>query len=162
MKKSLLILLVVIAIAQFIQPDRSVPEQRDDLFTSVDAPPEIKKLVIGACYDCHSFDTDYPWYGYITPVNFWLQDHINEGREALNFSEWKQFAGTEHAREAGEETREGEMPPPDYARMHDHARLTLEQTQQVANWFDAHLGVKGKKIARMDLGEEGEMEEHER
>ena len=34
--------------------------------------------MVGACYDCHSDRTDHPWYAYITPVNFWLQHHIDE------------------------------------------------------------------------------------
>lgn len=162
MKKLLIILVSIFAIAQLIQPDRSVPpvDQRDDLFATVQASPQIHDLVVGACYDCHSYDTDYPWYAYITPVNFWLQDHINEGRAELNFSQWKQFDGSEPARESGEEMIEGEMPPPDYARMHDHARLTTAETDQLAQWFNTNLGAKGKKIARMDL-EENEEEDEE-
>jgi hypothetical protein len=151
MKKLLIILLLVFAAAQVIQPDRKVPPagEHDDLFATIKAPPEIQSMVIGACYDCHSYRTDYPWYAYITPVNFWLQDHINEGREALNYSEWKKYAGSEHARESGEELMEGEMPPVNYARMHDHARLTAEQTAMLAQWFDANLGVKENKRARL-------------
>lgn len=144
MRTLLIVVVAVIVIAQFLQPDRSVPPvaQHDDLFATVNAPEEIRSMVKGACYDCHSYETEYPWYSRITPVNYWLQDHIVEGRKALNFSRWNEFAGSKHARKCGEELLEGEMPPPDYERMHDHAQLSPEQTERLAQWFNANLGVK--------------------
>ncbi len=33
---------------------------------------QARDLAVAACYDCHSDHTTYPWYSYITPVNFWM------------------------------------------------------------------------------------------
>src|SRR5690606_41618258 len=44
------------------------------------------------CYDCHSNYTRYPWYSSITPVNYWLADHVKEGTEHLNLSKWSDYS----------------------------------------------------------------------
>jgi uncharacterized membrane protein len=144
-KRIAYILLGILLVAQLIQPDRSVPTSGSatDMLATTQAPPDIQAWVRGACYDCHSYETVYPWYAHVTPFNFWLQDHINEGREVLNYSRWDTYAGTKAARESGEETAEGEMPPANYTWMHAHARLTDAQRQQVVNWFNALPGGKG-------------------
>lgn len=141
-KRSLLVLLGLILLAQFIQPDKSVPaiDPTTDLLEMTAASPAIRAMVVGACYDCHSYQTMYPWYGSVTPVNFIMLGHINEGREVLNFSVWDQFAGSEAAGENGETIAEGEMPPGYYTRMHDHGRLTKSQKQELIAWFDQMAG----------------------
>lgn len=154
LKRILLILVLLFAVAQFIRPDRSVPttDLKTDLFALTTAPADIQGWVKGACYDCHSYETDYPWYASITPVNWWLQDHINEGREVLNFSRWDKYSGSEAAAESGEEIAEGEMPPKNYTWMHDHAQLTPAQHDAVMAWFNS-LQFAG---AGQDAGDAGE------
>jgi hypothetical protein len=138
-KRILLILPFFFVVAQFIRPDRSVPplDPATDLLVMTNAPDDIRTAVRGACYDCHSYETDYPWYASITPVNWWLQDHINEGREVLNFSRWDLYAASEAAAEIGEEMQEQEMPPVNYTWMHGHARLDQATTRKVVDWFNA-------------------------
>ena len=140
-KRVLLIALGIFLVAQLAQPDRSVPaiDPAQDMLTVTGAPAEIQQLVIGACYDCHSDKVDYPVWAYITPVNFWVQHHINEGREKVNFSRWGQFAGNHDAGESGETVAEGEMPPNNYEVMHGHAQLTAAQKETLVAWFDANI-----------------------
>ncbi|MCW5898400.1 MAG: heme-binding domain-containing protein [Flavobacteriales bacterium] len=147
LKRLLSILLGVLLVAQFIRPDRSVPavDPAADLFAMEQAPPDIQAWVKGACYDCHSYATEYPWYAGITPVNWWLQRHIDEGREVLNFSRWDQYRGSEAAAESGEEMAEDEMPPKNYTWMHDHARLTPAQHQAVMDWFNGLQAAGGEE-----------------
>jgi uncharacterized membrane protein len=148
MKKRILYILLAIAVAaQFFQPDRSVPMvvPANDMLVMTQAPEEIHTLVQGACYDCHSYQSTYPWYASITPVNYWLQDHINEGREKMNFSRWNEPTAQEHAHECGEELEKGAMPPSNYAFIHGHAQLTPEQRTQLAGWFDVNMPAKREK-----------------
>ena len=146
-KRILYILLAIAVVAQFFQPDRSVPvvDPAHDMLVMTQAPQDIRTLVEGACYDCHSYSSTYPWYASITPVNYWLQDHINEGREKMNFSRWNEPAAQEHAHECGEELEKGAMPPSNYAFIHGHAKLTPEQRTQLAGWFDTNMPVKQEK-----------------
>ena len=141
MKRVLIIAGGVLLLAQFIQPDRTAPaaDPARDMLTITNAPADIRQLVTGACYDCHSHASTYPWYGYVTPVNFIVQHHINEGREHLNFSLWDKFAGSEDAGECGEVLQEGEMPPNYYRLMHAHARLSTADQQKLVAWFNANI-----------------------
>lgn len=50
--------------------------------------PQTRELVVRACYDCHSNETKWPWYSNIAPVSWLVVRHVQEGRAALNFSEW--------------------------------------------------------------------------
>lgn len=158
-KRILLIVLGLFLVAQFAQPDRSVPavDPAQDMLQATGAPADIRQMVIGACYDCHSYRTEYPMWAYITPINFWIQDHINEGREKVNYSRWDIYAGNEEAAESGESMAEGEMPPPNYARMHGHAELTAAQKQQLIAWFTTNIPGAGKEGG----GQEGGTEENE-
>ncbi|HRD52096.1 MAG TPA: heme-binding domain-containing protein [Flavobacteriales bacterium] len=145
LKRILLVLLAAFVVAQFIRPDRTVPaiDPTKDMLTMTGAPPEVRQLVVGACYDCHSYTTTYPWYAAITPVNYIMQDHINEGREHLNFSLWDTYATDKHAGEAGKVLQDGEMPPGYYRLMHGHGRMSDADKQKLVAWFNANLGSEG-------------------
>jgi hypothetical protein len=89
-----------------------------------------------ACYDCHSNSTIYPWYSRITPVNWWLYDHIKEGKRELNFSE---FTGSYKRKmrkleETAEQTEKHEMPISSYLWLHKEARLNDAQRKLIADW----------------------------
>lgn len=76
-----------------------------------------------ACFDCHSNETEWPWYSNIAPMSWRLQQHVDAGRATLNFSEWG--TGEQEAGDIVEVTREGEMPPWDYLLTHPGARLSV-------------------------------------
>lgn len=151
MKRRILYIVLAIALmAQFFQPDRSAPpiDPANDMLVMTGASDDIKAMVHAACYDCHSDNTTYPWYSYVTPVNFWLQDHINEGREKMNFSRWNMQASKKHAHECGEEIREGEMPLDSYTWVHGEARLNAAQRNALASWFNAHMPAEAEEKGR--------------
>ena len=151
MKKRILYIVLAIAlVAQFFQPDRSAPpvDPVNDMLVMTKAPDDIRTLVQGACYDCHSDQSTYPWYSYVTPVNFWLQDHINEGREKMNFSRWNKPTSQKHAHEAGEEIQEGEMPLDSYTWAHGEARLDAVQRTTLGSWFNANMPAEQEEDGR--------------
>lgn len=142
-KLVLLVLLLAFIGIQFIPVDRSVPEYdpRQDLFAQVNADEGIKSLIRDACYNCHSYETEYPWYAFVAPVAGWIQGHIDHGREECNFSLWGSYSAekTDHKlEEAVELVSNGNMPLKSYTRMgmHPEARLTDAQRQTLAEWFE--------------------------
>lgn len=50
---------------------------------------ETQQLAQNACFDCHSYQTELPWYGRVAPVSWVVARHVREGREELNFSTWQ-------------------------------------------------------------------------
>ncbi len=143
MKRWKWITLGAIGLAQCIQPDRSVPATDPDQgFVAMTNPsPEIAATLRVACYDCHSNETRYPWYAYITPVNWWVQEsHVDHGRHHFNMDEWGSHSAedrAEVAEEAVEMLKKGEMPLPSYTWLHADARLTDEERSALAAAFQA-------------------------
>lgn len=143
MKKKIgLGLLVVLVIIQFIRPTRntSTTESPNEISKYYDVPADIQAVLKKSCYDCHSNNTVYPWYTNIQPVGWWLQNHVNEGKGELNFSEFGTYdqKKAKHKFEEIEEVlNEGEMPLSSYTLIHGDAKLTAEQTATIAAWAGA-------------------------
>ncbi|MCA6075324.1 heme-binding domain-containing protein [Fulvivirga sedimenti] len=138
-RKILLVLLVALIVIQFIPIDTDVPEVEasKDFIAMTNPPQEVSIILKQACYDCHSYETVYPWYSNIAPVKFWLKDHINDGRKHLNFSEWGNYETKRQnhkLEELMEEVGEGEMPLDSYTWTHEEARLTQDQVNSLVSW----------------------------
>ena len=90
--------------------------------------PQTRELAVRACYNCHSNQTVEPWYSKIAPVSWILTNHVNGGRDRLNFSEWDSRQARE-MRDAVETIEEGSMPPGYYTwfGLHRDAKLTAEE-----------------------------------
>ncbi|NPV77145.1 MAG: heme-binding domain-containing protein [Anaerolineae bacterium] len=97
--------------------------------------PQTRELAKRACFDCHSNETVWPWYAYIAPVSFGISNHVMEGREKLNFSEWDKTNCD--FREVEETITEGEMPLWNYLLMHPEANLTATEKEQLLSGLRA-------------------------
>lgn len=100
--------------------------------------PRTRELAARACFDCHSNETTWPLYASVAPFSWIVQDHVDEGRYLLNFSEWDR--PQREAEEAAEVVAEGEMPLWDYALMHPGARLSAAETRELVAGLRATLG----------------------
>ncbi len=138
-KKIALGLLLVLVLLQFWQPERPQLEtiaENEIVFTST----EVAGIVQKACYDCHSNQTDYPFYAYVSPLNHWIQEHVEHGREELNFQEWNTFSDKRKAKkihEIVEEVEEGKMPLESYSLVHSDAQLSDEERKMLLDYFKA-------------------------
>ena len=92
--------------------------------------PDTRALARQACFDCHSNETEWPLYASVAPVSWLVQRDVNEGRSALNFSEWQRTQ--RKAKDASEEVLESEMPPLAYQLAHSHARLSAADRERLA------------------------------
>lgn len=92
--------------------------------------PATRALAERACFDCHSNQTRWPWYSFVAPTSWLVQSHVDEGREALNFSEWGRGEG--ETDDLAESVLEGEMPPASYLLAHPGARLSTTERDQLA------------------------------
>ncbi len=131
---------VLFVVIQFFRIDKTNPEvvQGNDFITVTNPPESVAKTLKTTCYDCHSNESKYPWYSNLAPVSWWVKDHINEGRDELNFSEWGTFTDKRKAKKLGEvveEVEEGEMPLPPYLITHSDAKLTEVQTKELIDFF---------------------------
>jgi hypothetical protein len=100
--------------------------------------PDTRELAAKACFDCHSNETAYPWYSYVAPVSWRIQDDIKQGRSKLNFSEWD--LPQREANGAAEELQKGKMPLPIYLPTHPEAQLTADERQALVRGLQATIG----------------------
>ena len=132
-------LLLVFVVAQFFQPEKNEGNVTSlNTFIEETKPSEnAHKILKKACFDCHTDATNYPWYSSVTPINFWLADHVNHGKDELNFSNWSEYSlkRKEHKmKEVWEEIEKGKMPLDSYTWTHFDARLSEEEMEQIVTW----------------------------
>lgn len=140
--KIILIIVLIFAVLQLFTPDKiyEAVDESNDFVSQVEGDEYTINLIKTVCYDCHSNQPNYPWYAGVAPLSFWIHDHIEHGREHLNFSIWNTYSEDKKAHkieECWEEVEEGEMPLYSYTIMHQEAQLTDEQIEKVVQFFKA-------------------------
>lgn len=120
-----------------------VPYGRDHTNPPVMGEPQwdsaaTRDLARQACFDCHSNQTEWPAYSHVAPASWLVQYDVEEGRAALNFSEWQR--PQKEADEAAEKVQEGEMPRRAYRLMHGHSRLSAADRERLVQGLSKTLG----------------------
>jgi hypothetical protein len=136
--------LAVIAL-QFTNPPRQNPPvlPGHDVLAGDTPPPSIANYLKTSCYDCHSFETKWPWYSHIAPVSWFVARDVEAARASLNFSEWPHDddrRAHKRWRRIADEVQNGEMPLPSYGWMHRQARLNARQRAELVNWAEEKGG----------------------
>ena len=138
-KRILVILLALFILIQFFRPKKNLSAgiSKNDISTQYPVPDSVQAILKVACNDCHSNNTRYPWYAEIQPTAWWLNNHINDGKKDLNFSEFtsyrlrKQYTKFDQINKL---VKGNEMPLPSYTWIHKDARLTIKQKLAIATW----------------------------
>lgn len=110
--------------------------------------PEVHAILQRACKDCHSNDTDWPWYSRVAPMSWMLARHVEQGREKLNFSEWG-FArrSANEIAEICDAVSNNSMPLPGYLLVHGEARLSPQDVNVICSWAD-EAAASSARVAR--------------
>lgn len=139
-RKILVPIVLILGLIQFIPFEREI-KAVDPAAKFTTDNIEVQNILDKACMDCHSNETEYPWYSNVVPVNYWLQNHIIEGNEHLNFSEWNTLSDEDrnHAiEEINEVVKKKEMPMLFYWLIHWDAKLTDAERATLVAYFE-HL-----------------------
>ncbi len=126
-------LAVLLAAIQLVPVSHATPAVE----SAAPMPPEVEEIASRACFDCHSHQTEWPWYSYVAPISWLVSRDVNEGRSELNFSRWDSYTAErlDHKmEELEEEVAEHEMPLKIYVPLHPAARLTDAERSQLIQW----------------------------
>ena len=99
--------------------------------------PETLALVQRACQNCHSQNTEWPWYSHVAPVSWLLARDVQQARLRMNLSQWQHYSTDDRLRllsAVGSAARNRAMPPERYLLLHPEARLGDGERQQIYAW----------------------------
>lgn len=152
-KKILLVLLIALIAIQFFHPKKNQasgtqPNYIGNVFA---VPADVQAILKKACNDCHSNNTVYPWYSKIQPVDWWLDNHVREGKKEINLDEYsnKPIRYQYHKmEEVAEQVKKGEMPLNSYTWIHKDAILSEAEKTALIGWAD---GIREQMKAKYPL-----------
>lgn len=141
-KRFFLLLLIAFVVIQFFRPAKNIAEgtSATDITSKYTVPQDVDSILKVACYDCHSNNTRYPWYNNIQPAAWWLANHIKDGKNELNFSEFTSYPIGKQYRKLdaiNSEVKKGDMPLDSYTWIHKDAILNQQQKASIANWVSS-------------------------
>ncbi len=142
--KILIAIVVVLLIIQlpFFTPKKnySKAEPVDDIALKYDVPMNVLMDLNESCYACHSnYTENYPWYYNIQPVSWWMNKHIEDAKDELNFTEFAKYPSKKAAKKFKEIKKEMDnhtMPIRSYLWMHEDAKMSEKQFERVAAWAE--------------------------
>jgi hypothetical protein len=140
-KKAILLLLIAVVGIQFMPTTRNQSNEvyETDFTKTFIVPNNVQNLLKNSCYDCHSNNTNYPWYNLIQPVSWFLENHIKEGKKELNFNEFGAYSirmQKSKLKSVINQIKENKMPLPTYALIHKDAKLSEADKELLIRWMN--------------------------
>ena len=108
------IAVVLFIVIQFIPYGRSSHSNPTATNPFQWADPQAEAIARESCYDCHSNETEWWWATNIAPFSWLVQRDVDEGRAAMNFSEFDGAPSAEEFAGGRERRRDASVP------VHDH------------------------------------------
>jgi hypothetical protein len=132
-----LVLLGMMLVASVISATRRSENANTSLLAGAQVSPQVRSTIDRSCRDCHSEATRYPWYSYIAPVSWFINQDVQSGREHLNFSRWSEYSVIRRERclsEIANQVQDGGMPLAGYTFLHRDAKLSQADVEAVFKW----------------------------
>jgi Haem-binding domain len=129
-------LILGLAAAQLIQPNTINPPVNParSLWSDRRIDPRVADVLRRACADCHSHETEWPWYSRISPISWLVARHVSDGRAKLNLSNWT--PSQDQMEEILDSVEKSKMPLSSYSLIHPQARLSQADRELLRAWVD--------------------------
>ena len=127
----------VVLVASVISDTRRSENADIPLLAGAQVPDHVRSTIDRSCRDCHSEATRYPWYSYIAPVSWFINQDVQSGREHLNFSKWSEYSVIRRERclsEIANQVQDGGMPLATYTFLHRSAKLSQADVEAIFKW----------------------------
>jgi hypothetical protein len=141
LKGILWLIVIALIVAQFFHLDKNVSATPAENHISkvFSVPVDVQNILEKSCNDCHSNNSHYYWYMSVQPVEWWLAEHIEDGKDEINFDEFASYSLRRQfhkLKEIKEQVEEDEMPISSYTLVHSEAKLSAEQKQTLIKWSE--------------------------
>jgi hypothetical protein len=123
----------------FVHPFGAVKARTSNtaLLAGAAVDPSVVRIVERSCQSCHSERTDWPWYSYVAPMSWLIENDVRNGRSHMNLSHWDEYTldkQQEILTELSAVVRSRQMPLPRYVRLHPNAKLSDSEIDQIYQW----------------------------
>jgi hypothetical protein len=130
-----------VAAILFVSLEMMHPAARGSQYRPViqgaEVPLEVGEIFGRACQDCHSNQTEWPWYAHVPPMSMLIAKDVEDGRAFMNLSSWQSYSKGRklgYLASMASAATTGQMPPRRYTMIHGDARLSDSDRQKIANW----------------------------
>lgn len=144
MKKRLRLLMLTAAgllgvSSVFIHPFGAIKAQRSDKPLLLDSTfdPQVVKTLEKSCQNCHSEKTAWPWYSYVAPMSWMIENDVQMGRSHMNLSHWNGYNPEEQQEILSKMSvlvKNRAMPLPRYLLLHPEAKLSDAEIAYLYQW----------------------------
>ncbi|HMA44244.1 MAG TPA: heme-binding domain-containing protein [Gemmatimonadales bacterium] len=136
LKQAAVVLVVVIAAAQLVRPERANPpiDAGRTIQARMGTASGLSAVLDRACGQCHSNATVWPWYTNIAPVSWLMAYGVKQGRKAVNYSEWAAYPPERQRALLVESCRaasSGKMPGSPYTLLYPKTRLSPQDVETI-------------------------------
>jgi hypothetical protein len=123
----------------FVHPFGAVKARTSNtpLLAGAAVDPSVVRIVERSCQSCHSERTDWPWYSYVAPMSWLIENDVRNGRSHMNLSHWDDYTldkQQEILTELSAMVRSRQMPLPRYLQLHPSAKLSDAEIDQIYQW----------------------------
>jgi hypothetical protein len=102
--------------------------------------PATLSIIERSCGNCHSERVKWPWYSYVAPTSWMVENDVSRARARMNLSRWADYTSQEQETllgAMGAAVRTGEMPPQRYRSIHPEAELSGVERNRLYEWSRA-------------------------
>ena len=129
------VVVAILVIGQFVRPDRTNPptDSNRTIAAHAGATSELVGVLDRSCGDCHSNSTVWPWYTNVAPASWLMAYGVNEGRKAVNFSDWAGYSPGQQRKlltESCQDVTSGKMPGL-YTALRPETRLSSQDIDTI-------------------------------
>ena len=133
---------ILAAGCSLIQPFGKVNSyaMKGPILSGAEIDPETLGLIQRACQNCHSFNTELPFYGRIAPMSWLMARDVQQARLHMNLSRWQEYSAEDRVMllsEVGSTVKNHEMPVQRYVLLHSEARLSDYERERIYEWTRA-------------------------
>src|SRR5260370_5289925 len=77
----------------FVHPFGRVKAQHSNepLFAGAETTAPIARILERSCQNCHSERTEWPWYSYVPPLSWLVENDVHQARNHMNLSHWGDY-----------------------------------------------------------------------
>jgi Haem-binding domain len=126
-------------VCALVHPFGAVKARHSDatIFAGAETLSSVTEVMERSCQNCHSERTVWPWYSYVPPISWMIENDVYKARKHMNISRWQDYTTEQQVEilsRLGAEVRNHQMPMQRYLSLHPEARLSESDIHQLYEW----------------------------